>query len=67
MSIRNTDWSRLQSGYKSRLCEEDLHLIELLKQGKSTPAIADILAKPRSTIWGRVLKLKARLAADQLP
>jgi DNA-binding CsgD family transcriptional regulator len=65
MPISNTDWASLAERFDQHLELSDRQLLDLLAAGKSTPVIAAILSIPRSTVWGRALKLKARLVASE--
>jgi DNA-binding CsgD family transcriptional regulator len=65
MAIGKTDWNALSIGSTLDLAPDEAALLTMLKDGRSTPQIARLMGIPRSTIWGRALKLKARLLESQ--
>jgi DNA-binding CsgD family transcriptional regulator len=60
-SIQNIDWGAAATLLAQQVSQEDMRLLLLLAQGKSTPQIAKLIGQSRSTVWRRLLRLRERL------
>lgn len=55
------DWSSVKNRLSS-LSDEDQRIVDMLAERRTRPEIAQALGQPRSMIWRKVQRIKAKLA-----
>jgi DNA-binding NarL/FixJ family response regulator len=63
-SQHKTDWAAMRPTDLTKLTQEEARLLDMLAEGKSTPAIARETGEHRSMVWRKVQRLKSQLLAN---
>jgi DNA-binding CsgD family transcriptional regulator len=63
MKKKHTNWAALLDLARTELAEDEVVILRLLADGKSTPEIARITGVSRSMIWRKSQRLRTQLEA----